>query len=381
MKKNKTSQNNTKTVVLKSKNLNIKVITFFSIIGVILLFLISISIFVPKKWIISGGSTSVDPIMEKLSPYYKNNYDVDFIYNSMGSAAAPVGITNGYYDMGFESQRIDNSPSNSCTFTIAQDYFIIVFNLPSGIKGAGTDSDHNFVVLPSNSPLFLGEIMKNIYQGETFGKFEQDVESISGKSAITFSNPDLKNDDIVTFTRESGSGTRDYMEKNIIGESGSTSKASVEASNGGMMNAIQSTPGSVGYVSFSYINQIMNNKNLNLAQIDKELPYEKDSISGKYIFNDAYSLVRPFAGMVRLNSPNLLKCLNFINRILYTTQSDDSYNEEEQLKDNPISELIYNLGFKPSCYNDKSYNSGDNNNDDIQEWMDKNHIDTTKNPF
>ncbi len=355
--------------------------------GIIFVYLFAASIFTQKNWIVSGGSTSVEPIMNELSPWYLDNYNQDFIYNSMGSASAPVGVINGYYSLGMESQKIDiNTSTNYKTFTIAQDYFIIFFNLPNGLVGAGTDGSIQLPPLPSPSstdPNLLGAIMKNVYSNETWLQFSDDVKKYTGVDVFVKTTPQALAQKITTFTRESGSGTRDYMEKDIIGQSGSTNNASVQSSNGGMMNAVASSDSSMGYISFSYIQQIMIDK-LVVASINSQLPYVYNS---EYVFNSAYSLKRPFAGLINLHSKDLIAVLNFINRILYTDVllNDPSYDLKHQLTINPISEIIYKLGFEPSTYNQYSYTyDQDNVNDDFYNLLKLNsqyNIDPNINPF
>ena len=89
----------------------------------------------------------------------------------MGSAAAPVGIKDRYYDMGFESKNVpnDDAKSNFVTFSIAEDFFIILFNLPSGLEGVGTSqTDSHSIALPGlpakkGAANKLGSIMKGVY--------------------------------------------------------------------------------------------------------------------------------------------------------------------------------------------------------------------------
>ncbi len=380
----------------KENFLSKRILISLFFLGIIFLYLLCASIFVSKDWIISGGSTSVDPIMEELTPWYKNNYNVDFVYNSMGSAAAPVGIKNGYFDMGFESKSITPIEDSNyySPFIIAKDYFIILFHLPDDVKinyskfsesGDDWNSHAHQIELPGiNTDNSLGNLMNDLYNPsngkDNWTNFANEINKIDiGNNNISFTGTNA-NKSIVTFTRESGSGTRDYMEQNIL-QNSTTVNASVQSSNGGMFNAINTTPSSMGYISFSYMTNIINSiesgSNLAYAIVknDSSSTYETpfDSKSSNLSFNTNYSLTRSFEGIISKKAKNLKECLWFVNRILWTPEGESTADPDS----NPIQSIINKLGFQPISYKD----SADNINKNIQSVIESKGISTTENPF
>ncbi len=374
--------------IIFRKRFIVTIILFLTLLLSIMLW----SIFIYKDWIVAGGSTSVDPIMEEITPWYKDHEGTDFVYNSMGSAAAPAGVRNGYYSIGFESKLVQ--PTNDYdTFAIAKDFFIFLFNLPKGITidtkdlyastAIKSENMSSTIPLPKNASSNpnkgdptkgLGLVMKDIYKekGETWLQLNNDIKSQLTLSKDIFKgNANLLNKKISTYTRESGSGTRDYMEKNIIGISGSTnSSTSVVTSNGGMMNAVQNTASSIGYLSFSYIDniseQIHNGNGLTIggicapatSNLSPILPYnglinDITNPTTKFEFNNAYKEVRPFIGLINpnLSSKKLANCLNFIHSILYNPKSSDTGSILG------IDNIIKNLGFERIGYYDPTSSS------------------------
>lgn len=315
---------------------------------IILIALTLLSIFSTQNWIVAGGSTSIDPIMEKIVPWYKKNKHISIAYNSMGSAAAPTGVNKGYYQFGALSKYAPWNRENPGNYKyvpllFAQDYFIIVFNLPSGatgnynlpLLGIKDKKTNNNLGINIDNEEDLEKAMQAIYTSKnpTLNLINKTINK--NKKENIFRGENLKKR-LTLFTRESGSGTRKYMENDIINLPGSTNKASVETSNGAMMNAIKSTPCSVGYLSFSYMYEILKEietekLNLGVVLFNKELPYKIEK-NGNLSFNKKYKKTRPFEAIINKKAKNLINVLEFWHDIMEVRY---------------LREQIEQLGFQP----------------------------------
>ena len=61
--------------------------------------------------------------------------------------------------------------------------------------------------------------------------------------------------DIIVFSREDGSGTRAEFERLLMGERLTTQSAQLAPSSQAMVTGVAASPGSIGYVSMSYLNE------------------------------------------------------------------------------------------------------------------------------
>lgn len=60
----------------------------------------------PNSGISIGGSSSADPVIQRLTNKYKTEYNQNFIYSSTGSQAGISNIENGVYKAGFISKSV-----------------------------------------------------------------------------------------------------------------------------------------------------------------------------------------------------------------------------------------------------------------------------------
>lgn len=270
--------------------------------------------------VIIGGSSSVNEVMTNLTETYGSESNTDFTYNSLGSAAALTGISRGSFSIGFLSKEIKESTKvqwekdGIANFQFANEYILIVYNLPiqadqsSELNFSSNDKDTNY----------HGKILPKIYQEQI------DWSSIKGIKINDASNPKF-----VGIAREPGSGTRDYFDKEII-KSNAIEYEQIVKSNGAMLNKVKQIPGSIGYISFSYLKEALKN-GLKIAKVDNELPYIKTD-DNKQDFNSAYKFKRPFTGILKKSNKNYLRSLSFIGWILSETEKSKNIMVKDGLE-------------------------------------------------
>ncbi|AUM62895.1 phosphate ABC transporter substrate-binding protein [Spiroplasma monobiae] len=298
-------------------------------ISIILLIFISVvlglwiwSAAVPKNSITLGGSTSVNPFMQKLTKkYYESDEHAnDFIYNSTGSQAGVGGVEKEMYAAGFISKDI-----NSATLSKGNDFLDLCGEENSGstptITRCGYDSEliqkdssvskrESYVALEFaidaigiiyNAPDYWNEkidynglsltlndladfkisdsngtgktLLADIYSGKKQWKDiayvlieplnkEESKSTYNAFKALIDRQPGTK---LVTFTREDGSGTRSAF-SDLTGIK-DMSSSNVVNSNGSMIENMQRAP-SLGYVSNAFLTQLSDEGPIKLAGID-----------------------------------------------------------------------------------------------------------------
>ncbi|AUB31937.1 phosphate ABC transporter substrate-binding protein [Spiroplasma floricola] len=299
-------------------------------ISIILLALLSVvlglwiwSVAAPKNSIILGGSTSVNPFMQKLTKKYYHESEKDFIYNSTGSQAGVGGVEKGMYSAGFISKKISdttlskgNTFSNVCAnpkeeecrfenvdlnhwknenndisknnsyiaLEFAIDAIGVIFNSPSYWNEVITyDEDQKTISLNDLMNFDLNnnkELLAKIYSGNMYWE-ELAKEVLKGYENSTFYSqlnakiPTSNKTKIVTFTREDGSGTRSAF-SDLTGIKDMHS-SNVVNSNGSMIENMSNVP-SIGYVSNGFLGQLTDQGAIKLAGIDgKKLAINKSN--------------------------------------------------------------------------------------------------------
>ncbi|QHX36908.1 phosphate ABC transporter substrate-binding protein [Spiroplasma sp. BIUS-1] len=320
-----------------SKKISIILLIFLSVILGLWIW----SAAVPKNSIILGGSTSVNPFMQKLTKEYHDETKVDFVYNSTGSQAGVSGVEKDMYSAGFISKDINEGTltkgntffsdfkpksqyADSCkTQGSIKEYDFDKVEEPH----SGESRDKSYVALEFaidaigiiyNSPSYWGQEIKygenKVLTLNDLMNF--DLENGSGKKMISdiysgsknwediayeliIQNKSLdeatKNDfinlinsqakqKIVTYTREDGSGTRSAF-SDLTGVK-NMPNSNVVNSNGSMIENMQRAP-SVGYVSNAFLKQLTTDGPINLAGIDDyKLPIGEEEKPFEFIDNE-----------------------------------------------------------------------------------------------
>lgn len=375
-------QNNINKKIVFWKNFfkkikNFKIVIIIMLVFIILLISITWTCIISNKIIVSGGSTSVSIILDKITQQFYKDNNIDILYNSLGSAAAKLWVENKNYvfgifskdinliskngDDGWSAQKFWNKSNINC-FVFARDYIVLVHYLPKNCY------------LTNNKPLYFNSFfgglgtqkIKNIYSHKLSWQtaFPQQISCSQINSSF------------YKITRESGSGTRDFFEKNII-KSKIYSIDRVVSSNGDMYQAIISTPGSIGYLSFSYLKQIAQNAKLGLKSIfgvlnqkgNIEFPFKVNNLgksiidtqTGEYVFNNNYPLTRPFIGIVNVKHYHFPKVLKFIKWMLDPTPYYQKKNKIKNLSPSDAAYWYLKEGVQPLTKNDPYFIKYNNN--------------------
>ncbi|MFA5054932.1 MAG: phosphate ABC transporter substrate-binding protein [Dehalococcoidia bacterium] len=170
--------------------------------------------------ITEGGSTTVQPVAEMLAAaFMADNPDVKIIIQGGGSSTGVSKTADGTFDIGAASRELKSSEPALVTHLLARDGIAIITNTGNSVSGLTKD-----------------QVMQ-IYAG-----------TITNWNEV--GGPD---EDIIVISREEGSGTRDAFQELVMGEELIKSGAILQPSNGTIKTATSSTPYSIGYLSFGYI--------------------------------------------------------------------------------------------------------------------------------
>ncbi len=229
----------------------------------------------PKQQQISvAGSTTVQPLAEKLAEVYTQNHlDVKIDVAGGGSSAGVKAAGEGTADIGNASREIKDSEKSQypdlTIFIIARDGIAVVAHPDVPVNGLSKDQ------------------VRDIYAG-----------IIKNWSAV--GGPDAP---ITVISREEGSGTRGAFEEMVMGDEATiTGDAIFQDSNGKVRTAVSSTPNAIGFLSFGYLDD-----SVKAFAIDSVEATETNAANG------TYPIVRPL-NMVTNGEPQgiVSKWINFI---------------------------------------------------------------------
>jgi len=200
-----------------------------------------------------AGSTTVQPLAEVLAEaFMAENPDVMIEVQGGGSSVGVTSAGEGTVDMGNVSRNVKDSELETFpelqVFTIAYDGIAIV-----------TNPD---LELPS----LTVEQVKDIFSGEI----------------TNFSEVGGPDEAIVVVSREEGSGTRAAFEE-LVMETGDevaviTEDALLQQSNGQVRTTISTTPSTIGYLSFGFLDE-----SVNAVAIEEVEPTVENVKAGDYV--------------------------------------------------------------------------------------------------
>ncbi|MFO8183642.1 MAG: phosphate ABC transporter substrate-binding protein [Candidatus Aegiribacteria sp.] len=199
------------------------------------------------------GSTTVQPIAEVLAESFEALHPEVTIYVQGGGSSVGVrAAADRSADIGMASREVKVSELQEnpeiVIHTIARDGIAVAAE-----PGCTVDD----LTLEQVKQIFAGEITNWNQLG-------------GGDMAIT------------VVAREEGSGTRAAFEELVMGDALITETAILQPSNGAVRTTISVTPGSIGFLSFGYLDD----QTKSIA-IDGALPTEENAASGDY------TVVRP----------------------------------------------------------------------------------------
>ena len=225
--------------------------------------------------ITEAGSTTVQPLAEKLAEAFSAQYpDVEITVQGGGSSVGVKSAGEGTVDVGAASREVKESELQEFpdlkVYTIARDGIAIVAHPDVPLDG------------------LTKEQVKDIFAGEITNWNE-----VGG--------PDKP---IVVVSREEGSGTRAAFEEMVMGKEGPpiVDTAILQPSNGAVRTTVSTTPDSIGFLSFGYLDE-----SVKTLAIDGVEPTEANAASG------AYPIVRPLNLLTKGEPSGVVKAwLDFI---------------------------------------------------------------------
>lgn len=250
-------------------------ITILSLIIIIItLFMIFTPGIAKHENIAVVGSSSVQPVAEKLSEEYTQQHpSYKITVQGGGSTMGLNSIKKNSAQIGTYSTTLDDNPEIKQT-KIATDAIAIITN---------TKNNLDDLTQQQIQDIFTGKITN--------------WKQVGGEDA-----------QIHVITREAGSGTRDAIEKLLMNNTDFKSDAIVQSSTGSLIKTVESDPNAIGYASLSDLKKDNNVKQLKVNGITP---------TPETIKNQEYIIQRPF--LLLTNSTPSNSTQQFINWIL----SDD----------------------------------------------------------
>jgi phosphate transport system substrate-binding protein len=204
-----------------------------------------------------AGSTTVQPLAEVLAEaFMAENVDVTIEVQGGGSSVGVTSAGEGTVDIGDASRNVKDSEFEAFpelqVFTIAYDGIAIVTN---------PDLELPTLSIEQVQQIFAGEITN--------------YSEVGGPDA-----------EIIVVSREEGSGTRAAFEELVMEANDSeamiTEDALLQQSNGQVRTTVSTTPDSIGYLSFGFLDE-----SVNAVAIDEVAPTVEN------VKNGSYSIYRP----------------------------------------------------------------------------------------
>jgi phosphate transport system substrate-binding protein len=201
-----------------------------------------------------AGSTTVQPLAQSLAEAYMEMHpDVEIDVQGGGSSVGVKSAAEGTTPIGMASRALKDSEMEEypdlIAHTIARDGIAIVVHPDVPVDGLSLDE------------------VRQIFAGE-----------ITNWSEV--GGPD---ENIVVVSREEGSGTRAAFEEMVMGEEALiVDTALLQPSNGAVKTTVSTTPFSVGFLSFGYLDE-----SVRALAIDGVEPTVANAQS------DEYPVVRP----------------------------------------------------------------------------------------
>jgi phosphate transport system substrate-binding protein len=212
--------------------------------------------------IIVSGSTTVQPLAELLAERYEATHgDVQIVVQGGGSSVGVKSISNGTAHIGMASREIKASEIEEnpemVVHVIARDGIAIVT-----CPGSGVDE----LTMDEVRDIFAGNITN--------------WSQVGGSDGM-----------ITVVAREEGSGTRAAFEEMVMGDELIGLDAILQPSNGAVRTTVATTPGSIAFLSFGYLDD-----STSPIRVNGAAPTPENAANG------SYPVVRPL-NMVTQGAP------------------------------------------------------------------------------
>lgn len=218
-----------------------------------------------QKTIQVAGSTSVQPVAEKLAQAYMEKHpDVKINVQGGGSSVGITSAQQGQADIGMSSKELkDDEKSGLKEYLIGKDGIVIAVNTANSVSDLTTDQ------------------VKSIFSGNVTNWKE--VGSSDAK--------------INVITREDGSGTRKAFEEIIMSKDTKIIKtAIVQSSTEAVSQAIKGDPNAIGFISLASLSSDVKALNINGVA-----PSEQTVSDG------SYKVQRPFLFLTKGDTTGTVK--------------------------------------------------------------------------
>jgi len=221
--------------------------------------------------ITEAGSTTVQPIAEKLADVFTQMHPkVTVTIQGGGSSVGVKSASDGTVDIGAASRELKSSEPALVKHLLARDGIAIATHPSNTLTGLTKDE------------------IRRIFTGEITNWSE-----LGGASAV-----------IIIVAREEGSGTRAAFEEMVMDEALITNSAIQQPSNGAVRTTMATTPNSIGFLSFGYLDSSV--KSLAVDGIEGTIENAQ---------NGSYPIVRPLYFLTKEAPAGLVKefidfCLN-----------------------------------------------------------------------
>lgn len=221
-----------------------------------------------------SGSTTVQPLAEKLAEaFMTENAGVRIDVQGGGSSVGVKAAAEGTSDIGMASREIKDSEltefPNLKVFVIARDGIAIVTHPDTPVSDLTIDQ------------------VRDIFSGKI-----TNWKDVGGEEQS-----------IILVSREEGSGTRAAFEEMVMGEGVLIAASSIlQPSNGSIRTTVTTTPNSIGFLSFGYLDDTVKTISINGVA-----PTEPNAVNG------TYPIVRPLNMLTNGEPTGVVKAfLDFI---------------------------------------------------------------------
>ncbi len=211
----------------------------------------------------TAGSTTVQPVAEKLAEAFKGkNPDINVIIQGGGSSVGVKSSNDGTVDIGMCSRELKADEPNLVKHLLARDGIAIITHPSNPVTG-----------------LTMAQV-RDIYSGKI-----KKWSEVGGQDK-----------DIHVIAREEGSGTRAAFEEMVMGKELIRTDTILQPSNGAVRTAVSSTPQSIGFVSFGYVDSSV-----------KSLAVDGVAGTAENAKNGTYPIVRPLYFLTKEQPTGLVK--------------------------------------------------------------------------
>jgi len=213
------------------------------------------------------GSTSVQPVAEKLAvEYMKKHPNVKINVQGGGSSVGITQTQQGTADIGTSSRELKEDEKKGLkTYLIGKDGIVVIVNKQNNIQGLTTEQ------------------LRDIFSGKI-------------RNWKEVRDPDAE---IHVIVREEGSGTRKAFEEIVMKDAKIRNDAIVE----GSTEAVKQDPNAMGFISLA-----------NLDNTVKALKIDGVTPSVSTVADGSYKLQRPFLFLTKGEPTGVVK--NFIDWVL-----------------------------------------------------------------